>query len=268
MQAKTVVVKKEDHIATITLNRPEAMNALNHSLFEEFLAALGEVNRDDDVWVVIITGAGKAFCVGVDIKEKSGGADRLLPDTTIEEGIRYARHYPQAITRAIIDLEKPTIAMVNGPALADGFDWALACDLRVASTNARFMNAFIRMAVFPNTGATWLMPRVLGMTKAFELLYTGEWLNAEEADRLGILNRLASPENLEKETMALAKRIASQAPIPIRMMKRQVWLGMETNFDAILDLAGDAEMICLKTEDHKEALAAFRQKREPVFKGK
>ena len=268
MTAKTILVKKEDRIATITLNRPEVLNALNHTMFEEFLAALSEVNKGDDVWVVIITGAGRAFCASADIDAESRGKDSLLPDTSIEEGVRYIHHFPQAITKAIINLEKPTIAMINGLAIGDGFDWVLACDLRVASTNARFMNAFIQMALAPNTGATWLLPRLLGMTKAFELLYTGDWLTAEEASKLGLFNKLVPPEDLEKETMALARKIAKQAPIPIRMMKAQVYRGLETNFDAILDLAGDAEMICVKTEDHKEALAAFREKREPVFKGR
>ena len=268
MTAKTILVKKEDHIATITMNRPEVMNALSHALFEEFLAALAEVNRDEDVWVVIITGAGKAFCASADLNAESKGKDSLLPDTPIEEGVRYIRHTAQAITKAIINLEKPTIAMVNGLAVGDGFDWVLACDLRVASTNAKFMNAFIRMALAPNTGATWLLPRALGMMKALELLYTGDWLTAEEADKLGLFTKLVAPEDLEKETMALARKIARQAPIPNRMVKSQAYRGLETNFDVILDLSGDAEIICLKTEDHKEALAAFRAKREPVFKGK
>ena len=268
MTAKTILVKKEEHISTITMNRPEVLNALNHTMFEEFLAALAEVNRDEDVRVVIITGAGKAFCASADLNAESKGKDSLLPDTPIEEGVRYIRHTAQAITRGIINLEKPTIAMINGLAVGDGFDWVLACDLRVASTNARFMNAFIRMAIAPNSGATWFFPRLMGMTKAFELLYTGDWLMAEEADKLGLFNKLVAPEDLEKETMALARKIAKQAPIPIRMMKAQVYRGLETNFDVILDLAGDAEMICVKTEDHKEALAAFRAKREPVFKGR
>lgn len=268
MTGKTVLLKKEDHIATITMNRPEVYNALDHTLFEDLLGALKEVNADDDVRVVILTGAGKAFCSGVDLKSKSEGGDALLPNTAIDEGVRYIRHFPQAITRGIIQLEKPTIAMINGVAVADGFDWVLACDLRVASTNAKFMNAFIRMALFPNTGATWLLPRAIGLTKAFELLYTGDWLSAEEANKLGLFNKLVAPEDLEKETMALARKIAKQAPIPMRMMKRQTWQGLETSFDVILDLAGDAEMICVKTEDHKAALAAFRAKKEPEFKGK
>ena len=265
---KTILVKIEGHVATLVMNRPEVMNALNHTMFEEYLAALDEINRNDDIRVAIITGAGKAFCASADVDYESKGKDALLPDTDIEEGIRYIRHTAQAITRSIIDLEKPTIAMVNGLAVGDGFDWALACDLRVGSTNARFMNAFIRMGIAPNSGAPWLYPKLMGLTKAFELLYTGDWIMAEEADRIGLFNKLVSPEELEKETMALASKIAEQAPIPIRMMKRQVYQGLETSLNIILDLAGDAEMICVKTEDHKEALAAFRAKRKPVFNGK
>jgi len=260
---KTILVKKQDNIATIIMNRPEVMNALNHTMFMEFLAALADVNQDENIRVAIITGAGKAFCASADVEYESKGKDALLPDTEIEEGIRYIRHTAQAITKAIIDLEKPTIGMINGAAVGDGFDWALACDLRVGSTNARFMNAFIRMGIAPNSGAPWLYPKLMGLTKSFELLYTGDWLKAEEANKIGLFNRLVAPEDLEKETLALAHKIAEQAPIPIRMMKRQVYQGLQTSFDVILDLAGDAEMICVKTQDHKEALAAFRAKRKP-----
>lgn len=268
MAEKTVLLKKEGHIATITLNRPDVLNALDDTVFNGVLDALADINRDENCRVAVLTGAGRAFSASADINWESKGKDSMLPDTDIDEGIRMIRHTAQAVTKGIIELEKPTIAMINGLAIGTAFDWVLACDLRVASTEAKFMNAFIHMGIFPNSGACWTYPKHMGLTKAFELLYTGDWLSAEEAFKIGFLNRLTTPENLEKETMALANKVAQKAPIAVRMMKRQVYQALFNNLDAILDLGADAEMITLKTQDHKEALAAFRTKRKPTFKGK
>jgi len=266
---KTIILKKEEHVATIVMNRPDRMNALIPEMFKELKEALEEVNSDDDVRAVILTGAGRGFCTGADVKEGSAGSgEGLRAEKSIDEVRQYIRHNPQKITLAIRNLEKPIIAMVNGPAVADGFDWALACDLRVGSENARFMNAFVRMALFPNTGATWLLPRVIGLGKALEVLFTGDWLDAEEAYRIGVLNKLVPAADLESETMALAQKLAKQPPISLRLLKMQTYRGLEMSLEAALELAADGEAMTLKTEDHREALTAFFEKREPRFKGK
>lgn len=268
MAYETIIVKKEDGVATVVLNRPQVLNAVNHQMFVELNRALDEVDADDGVRVMVLTGAGRAFCASVDIKEKRGNKDRLLEDVGIEDVRRYCRSYPQRITRGIVNLQKPTIAMVNGLAVGDGFDWVLACDLRVGSTAARFANAVVGLGLVSNTGATWFYPRHMGLGKAFELLYTGAWLEAEEAYRIGLLNKLTQPEDLEKETMALARKIAKQAPVAVRLTKMNVYRGLEMDLDAALELAADGEAMTLKTEDHREAMAAFLEKREPKFKGR
>lgn len=269
MKFETVILKKEGHVATIILNRPQMLNAITAQMFEELIAALKDVNDDENIRVMVLTGAGKAFCSSLDIKEaKAEVGKRLLPDMGIEELRQFARHNPQKVTVGIRNMEKPTIAMVNGLAIADGFDWVLACDIRIGSENARFMNGFGRMALFPNTGATWLYPRAMALSKALELMYTGDWVEAQEAYQIGILNKVVSPDQLEKVTMELARKIAKGPPIAIRLMKMQTYKGLEMGLETALELAADGEIMCMFTQDHVEAVSAFLEKREPVFKGK
>ena len=269
MDFETIVMKKEGHIATVVLNRPDALNAINRKMFEELKLALRDINEDPDVRVMVLTGAGRAFCASVDMKEAGAKVgQRLLPHMSIEEIREFLRHFPQSVTLGIRNMEKPTIAMVNGLAVGDGFDWVLACDIRIGSENAKFMNAFVKMAAFPNTGATWLYPRIMGLGKALEMLYTGDWIGAEEAHRIGILNKLVPAGELETVTMDLARKIAKGPPITIKWLKLQTYRGLEMSLETALELAADGEAITLSTEDHIEAVAAFLENREPVFKGK
>ena len=266
----TVILKKEDHIATLIMNRPEVMNAITLEMFDEILEALKIINEDDDIRVMIFTGAGKAFTASVDIKV-SGAVlgKRMFPHMTINE-VRenIIRRQPQQITRGLINLQKPTIAMLNGMALADGFDWALACDIRIGTKNTRFMNAFTKVALFPNTGGTWLHARHFGIGKALELMYTGDWLEAEEAFKLHVLNKLVPEDKLEEETMALARKIAEGPPAAIRLMKMQTYKGLEIGLDSALELAADGEALMMTTDDHIEAVSAWLEKRKPKFTGK
>lgn len=164
-------------------------------------------------------------------------------------------------------MEKPTIAMVNGLAIGDGFDWVLACDIRIGCEHSRFMNAFLQMGLVSNTGGTWLYNRAMGINKALELLYTGDWLEAEEADRLGVLNKLVPPEKLEEETMAMARRIAEKPPIPNRLVKGMMYRGLTQTLDDHLEEAAQVEVLTLTSQDHREALSAFLEKRKPEFTG-
>lgn len=266
MAYSTIILEKSDHIAKLTLNRPDKLNAVNIEMFDELLDALDDVNRDDDIRVFIITGAGRAFCssVDLDIMRQPGG----LQDMGIEGLRQFIRRRPQKVTLGIRNMEKPTIAMVNGVAVADGLDWVLACDLRVGCEKSRFMNAFARMALFPNTGAAWQLPRVVGVSRALEILYLGDWVEAEEAYRLGILTRLVPYEKLEEETMALARRLTEQPPITLKMIKMQVYKGLNLTLEASLELAADGEAMTFFSEDAKEAFAAFAEKRKPKFTGR
>ena len=265
---QTIILEKKDHVARITLNRPEHLNALNRQMFRELNSALEDVAGDKNMRALVLTGAGRAFCASADIKEERQEGDRLLGYMEPNEIYQFIRSGPQGVTLKLHQMEVPTIAMVNGLAIGDGFDFVLACDIRVGCEHSRFMNAFLQMGLVSNTGATWLYPRALGVNRALELLYTGDWLEAKDAEGLGLLNRLVPYEELEAETMALAARIASKSPVANRMVKGMVYRGLGQSLEEHLPEAAHAEVLSLASEDHREALAAFLQKREPKFKGR
>lgn len=265
IEFETLLLKKENRIATLTLNRPEKFNAINAKMMEELPRALQNIAEDKELLVLILTGAGRAFCAGGDISQPT---DTSGFGNTVQEISRGLRRIYRSTTLQLHNLEIPSIAMVNGVAGGWGFDLALACDLRIGSEKARFMVAFTRAGLTPATGGVWLMPRIMGLPKAAELIFTADFLEAEEAYRLGVLNRIVPVADLEKETMALATRIANGPPIAIRLAKMQLYRGMQTDLSAAFDTAATCQAICMTSEDHKEAVAAFQQKREPVFKGK
>ncbi len=268
MDFQTVLLEKVDHIAKLTLNRPERLNALNELMFKELNLALQDVAEDSEVRVLVLTGAGRAFCASADIKDERQGGDRLLGHQEPYQTWEFIRTGPQGVTRRLHNMEKPTIAMVNGLAIGDGFDWVLTCDIRIGCEHARFMNAFLQMGLVSNTGSTWLYNRAMGINKALELLYTGDWLEAEEAHRLGVLNHLVPADRLEEDTMALAQRIAERPPIPNRLVKGMMHRGLTQSLDEHLAEAAQAEVLTLTSQDHREALSAFLEKRKPEFKGK
>ena len=251
---ETVILEKKDHVARVTLNRPERLNALNRQMFRELNSALDDVGTDSDIWAVVLTGAGRAFCASADIKEERQEGDRLLGYMEPNEIYQFIRSGPQAITLKLHQMDKPTIAMVNGLAIGDGFDFVLACDIRVGCEHSRFMNAFLQMGLVSNTGATWLYPRALGVNKALELLFTGDWLESDE--------------ELEAETMALVAKIVGKSPVANRLVKGMVFRGLGQSLEEHLPEAAHAEVLSLASEDHREALAAFLEKRQPEFKGR
>ena len=261
MNYEDIILEKKGHIAKITLNRPDRMNAVGPKLSKELRAAFNDVNNDDDVRVVVITGAGRAFCSGGDVRTFAGGPEyeevgslRSLNGRDIISGLRR--------------IEKPVIAMVNGAAVGGGCALALACDIRIGSANARFMNAFVRVGLASGWGGPWLYPRALGLGKALELLLTGDFLEAEEAERIGVLNRLVPADKLEEETMALAQKLASGPPLAIKETKIQVYQGLGTDLGTALQRSDIGELICMISDDHKEGVRAFLEKRPPEFKGK
>jgi enoyl-CoA hydratase/carnithine racemase len=264
MSYETLLLEKKDGIAILTLNRPERMNALNEKMGTELVQALQEADQDDEVRVLVVTGAGKAFCTGADVGGMTAGERKPRGAEEIRRGFRNI----QGIILGLHRLEKPTIAMINGAAVGGGFDLACACDLRMGSENARFMVAFTRIGLFPGWGGTWLYPRIIGIPKAAEMLFTGDFLEAKEAERLGLLNKLVPAAELEKETMGLARRIADGPPIAIRLSRMQLYKGLEMDLETALKIAAACETITLTSEDHQEGVAAFREKRRPQYKGK
>lgn len=269
MAYEFIILEKKDHIATMTLNRPDKLNAFSIPMHKEFSTALDELEDDDDARVLVITGAGRAFCAGADTQGMSGGTGTGTATAAGSEGLRqYLIHGAGRIIPKLQRLQKPTIAMVNGVAVGAGFDLAMACDLRIGSENARFISAFVKIGLFSGWGGTWLYPRVMGLPKALEYLYTGDPMEAQEAEKLGVLNHLVPAAELEKETMTLAHKIADGPPIALRLIKLQAYKGLGVDLETAMHMAAACETITLTSEDHKEGIAAFREKRKPNFQGK
>jgi len=269
MDFETIKITKEKPLATLTLNRPDKRNALNRRMMQELVEALSDISEDDGIRVLILTGAGKAFCAGADVDIMPGGGDvKELGEQSVEN-LRRSFIFKSArkIMLSLHQMEKPTIAMINGVCVGAGFDLALACDLRTASEKAKFMCGFVKIGLFPGFGAAWLYPRAMGLGKALELLFTGDMLEAREAKEIGMVNKLATAEELENVTMSLARKIADGPPIAIRLMKSQVYKGLRTDLATALDEAAFCESITLASKDHLEGITAFREKRKPAFEG-
>ena len=248
-----------DGVGTIILNRPAALNSLEATLKRELLAALREAGRDPGIRVVILTGAGRAFCAGQDLKE------RLAPDPTPLDVEVRERFNP--LVRAIRDLDKPVIAAVNGVAAGAGASLAFACDLRLAADSASFVLAFGRIGLIPDSGATWLLPRLIGLGRAAELMLLPDPLNAADALRIGLVSRVVPAQDLLDEARRVALDLASAAPRALALTKRALRRALETGFEAALDYEASLQGIAGRTGDHAEGLAAFVEKRSPRFSG-
>jgi len=274
MGFETIILKKEEHIATITLNRPQRMNAINADMEKELLEASDDVAEDDDIRVAVLAGSGRAFCSGADLgtpslqdQAASGGGEGSMGGGASEIMRRYV-HGIQKMVLALQKMEKPTIAMVNGAAVGAGCDLAFVCDMRVGSENARFRNGFVRIGLIPGAGGTWLYTRLMGLGRGLEFLFTGDFLGAEEAHRIGVLNKLVPADDLERETLELARKIAKGPPIAIRLSKMQAYEALQSDMETALQIAAACQAICFNTEDMLEGTTAFIQKREAEFKGR
>ena len=269
--SKTVILVKSasDRVARITLNRPAKLNAINDQMQMELADAIENVAMDDEMNVLIVTGAGRGFCSGGDTEELTGGSKTGAHDG--KRGPEKLRRGFRNVHRIILGLhrmEKPTIAMVNGIAAGGGFDMAAACDLRIGSPNARFMSAFVRIGLFPAYGGTWLYPRIFGsVAKAAEMIFTGDFMEAEEANRHGLLNKLVPADKLESTTMELARKIASGPPVAIRLAKTLLYKGLQMDLETSLLMSAAAAAVPLTTQDHQEGVSAFREKRKPQYRG-
>jgi 2-(1,2-epoxy-1,2-dihydrophenyl)acetyl-CoA isomerase len=247
-----------ESVLTITLNRPESYNAFTTSMHASLHAALEEAAAED-VRAVVITGAGKGFCAGQDLGEFKE------VEHDIAEHLE-ATYHPTV--RAIRGLEKPVIAAVNGAAAGAGMNLALGCDIRLASTAAKFTQAFVKRGLHPDWGGTYFLPRLVGMAKACELIFTGEIIDAQEALRLGIVNAVYAPEELMPAAYELARKIASGPPVAIRLAKRALYHSEETDLRGALEFETFAQNVCSETEDAREGIRAFVEKRAPLFKGR
>jgi enoyl-CoA hydratase/carnithine racemase len=260
MEEKTILCTIKDHIATITLNRAKVMNAINFQLLHELSDCLDGLRFDPAVRVIIITGAGeKAFCSGADLKERQA----LSPEQV--------KTYIFTIRRLFDDVEqfaKPVIAAVNGIALGGGTELALAADIRIASQNAVLGLTETRLAIIPGAGGTQRLPRLIGRGKAKELIFTGRRVDAQEALEIGLVNQVVPTENLNATCRAMAAMICEAGPIAVQQAKYAINQRMETDLNTGLAIESNAYWICIPTQDRLEGLAAFREKRKPVYKGK
>jgi len=255
MSFENILLEKEDGIATITFNRPDALNALNNQTRTEFYSAMKDVAADDDIKVVILTGAGRAFVAGSDIKE--------LKQTTSLDA-----HNIHRLGMVVEKMEKPVIAAVNGFALGGGCEIVMACDIIIASDKARFGQPEINLGIIPGGGATQRLPRLVGVCKAKELILTGDIIKAEEAEKIGLVNRVVPGENLMAAAKEIAKKIAAKSKATVRLAKDVINKGMQTSLETGLDYEREIYSLCLTLEDKEEGINAFIEKREPQFKGR
>jgi 2-(1,2-epoxy-1,2-dihydrophenyl)acetyl-CoA isomerase len=248
-----------DGIATLTLDRPDALNALDATLKRELLAALRAAGRDRSIRVVVLTGAGRAFCAGQDLRETAGPGAPALSTVLLDT-------YNPVIL-AVRRLEKPVIAAVNGVAAGAGASLAFACDLRIAADAASFVLAFGRVGLVPDSGSTWLLPRLVGHARAAELAFLGDPLPAAEAERWGLVNRVVPADALAAEVRSVAARLAAAAPRALALTKRALDRSPDASLEDQLEYEAILQGIAGRTADHREGVAAFLEKRSPRFTG-
>lgn len=261
MSYKELRYEKEGRIGIITLNRPKRLNALSFQLNNEISAVFDEIENDDDVQVVIFTGGDKVFSAGADIKERSS------VDITQSQAY-FGQLKTHDFCCKIENFEKPVIAAISGVAVGGGCELAMVCDLRIASETARFGLSEVNIGVMPTAGGTQRLPRLIGITKAKELLYTGEFIDAQEAYRIGLVNKVVPVDQLMIETRDLAKKIAAKPPLSVKYLKRAVNIGMQLDLSSALDYESQIAAMLSCSEDRKEGFQAFVEKRKPVFKGR
>lgn len=261
MSDEAVIVSISEDIATLILNRPKIRNAMTVELTEAFTAAIDRLRDEGAARVVIVTGAGSAFCSGGDLSWIKPGPDASVPGMRQKMRVFYRKFL------AIRDLDVPTIAAINGPAVGAGLCVAMACDLRIAAEGAKLSTAFTRIGMHPGMGATYLLTRLVGTARAAELFFTARAIDASEAERIGLVNRVVPSERLMEEARALAHEIAANAPVAVGLVKRAIYLAEQADLGTMLEYEGLAQPVTMGTRDITEGLEAVRQKRAPRFTG-
>ena len=268
MKCKTIIFKKTANIATITLNRPQKYNAINADMLSELLWSIDEVNQDDEIRVLIITGKGQAFCTGADISI----FENLIKDKSWEmQPLKYKARFAEtwyAFILQFCNIAKPVIAAVNGVAAGGGLVLAAAADIRIASVNAGFSQLFARRGL-PDGGSTFFLPKMVGIGKACELAFTGDIIDAKEAERIGLVNKVVPDEMLHKTAIDLAENIANGPPITLQLIKKALYRGLvATDLASHVEYEFNSLLIGIANEDFKEGVRSFLEKRAPKFKGR
>ena len=263
MSYSTIIYTKKDHIAHITLNRPEANNIINQELAQELEDVCRQINQDDDIYVTIITGAGyKAFCGGSELEQLIRASKGKASPAKLQD-----RNTQYSVATAIASIDRPVIAAINGDALGQGLELALSCDIRLASYQAWLGFPHVALGLIPTDGGTQRLPRIVGKSKTMELILTAENISAQEAFEIGLVNKVVTKENLASEAEALAKTLASKAPLALKYIKESVNKGLDLTLEQGLHLEADLYLLLHTTADRTEGIKAFLQKRPPRFKG-
>lgn len=262
---KDVIVEKDGGVLVLTFNRPERLNALNWRILKEATEVLDQAGSDDSVKVVVITGGGRGFCSGADLAPPMEGDD---PEPPMDRRLKLTpfRGFGR-LALTIRNCPKPVIAAVNGHAVGAGFTMALAADIRIASENAKFSSIFVRRGLMPDSGITYFLPRLIGTGKALELMYSGDIIDAAQAEKMDIVNRVVPHDELMPAAMGLAKKIAQGASMPIEMTKQAVYHGQTTDLETQLAFEAWAQELCHVSHDYKEGKTAFLERRDPAFRG-
>ena len=259
-EADAILVQRAGAIGTLTLNRPDVLNAFFGTMREAIAEGFEELGADEVIRVVIVTGAGRAFCAGADVRY----LDRLLETGAIDEAAELVEA-GRRVVEAIAMMPKPVIAAINGPAAGGGANMALACDLRIASETASIGQTFNRIGLHPDWGGTYFVPRLVGPAKAAELFFLADMIDAHEAERIGLYNRVVPPDRLMEEVGALAERLAAKPALAVRLAKQAIRMSLESTLDEMLEYEVDAQRICFESEDAREGVRAFVEKRDPRF---
>ena len=276
-------VTLEAGILKVILKDPETKNAMGSEMAEQLINTLNDFSKDSQSKVLMITGDKESFCSGANVRTMKANADSFISESTLdtdpwkqlEKSIKLNATEPQSdeieivrnITRHIFNLRKPSVAAVNGPAIGFGTGLALSSDIRLASTNAIFREAFVNVGLIPADGSCWYLPRMIGLTNSFLYQYTGEVITAKEAYRLGLVSKLTEPDTLMDEAVRLCQKLAEGPSYSMAIIKRLIQLSSDINFEESMEISGIAQGIAKKTNDHKEGVSAFLKKRKPSFNG-
>lgn len=263
MDFEDILLEEKEGIITLTLNRPDRLNSCTTRMYRELSNIMNQIKRNDEIKVVILTGAGRGFCAGSDVSDRLAG--RVVKPG---EENRYETLQPVgAVALDIAGLDKPIIGAINGVAVGAGLSLALLCDIRFASESARFGAVWINMGLIPDVGATYYLPRIVGAEKALDLMLSGKIIDAEEALEIGLVSKVVPPDRLMAVAKELATKIATGPSVAIELTKRGLKRSFDNDLNPQLDYESYAQNLCRKTEDHKEAIQAFLEKRKPQFKG-
>jgi enoyl-CoA hydratase/carnithine racemase len=265
MAQTEVLVERRGHAAVITLNRPERMNTISRTMLDELVHALLAADRDPQVRAVILTGTGRAFCAGLDLAEATGAAK----GNTITGGASQATNLDLRATppTVLFSMDTPTICALNGSAAGYGLDTALGCDIRIMARGAKLAAAFTKRGIVPESGGTWFLPRLIGWSRAAELIFTGRTLNAEDSLAMGLVSKVVDEAEVLDAALALAAEIADCAPLAVQAAKRMMRMGLSETFNDHVHHVFLQLLPLLKTEDAAEGMRAFMEKRPPNFKG-